>query len=101
MGDVWQINIFICDFKAQLYPFFAKKDRNMENQESKSEILARILGFLPPSQKEKNMDAVTNIAGDEEITTVDFDFEEIVDSSGQVFLGSPYTLHDEQDGVYR
>lgn len=49
----------------------------MEKEESKSQILARIMGWLPPSQKEKNMEAVTNIAGDEEIPTIDFDFEQI------------------------
>lgn len=73
----------------------------MENQESKSQILARILGYLPPNQKEQNLDAVTNIAGDEDFANLDFDFEEIVDSTGKTFLGSPYTAHEEEDGVYR
>ena len=67
----------------------------MENTESKSQILARILGWLPPSQNEKNLEAVTNVAGDEDFASIDFDFEEITDSDANAFLTSPYTAHEE------
>ncbi len=73
----------------------------MDPTESKSQILARILGFLPPSQLEKNNEALNHIAEDENFPNVDFNFEEIVDSSNQAFLSSPYTAHDEEDGIFR
>jgi hypothetical protein len=49
------------------------------------------------------LQAVTLIAEaeDEDFHHTDFDFKEIVDASGQTFLSSPYTAHEEEDGVYR
>ena len=74
----------------------------MEKDESREDILMRLLASLPPAQLDLNQKAIENISEeDDELDPLDFDFKELEDAKGNTFFACDYALHPEEDDVYR
>lgn len=73
----------------------------MENEESKSCILRRILARMLPDDGAKNLEAVNAIADGEPVQPMLSEFQVISDSAGNQFIPTPFTVSENNDNAFR